>query len=69
MPMPSAFAARGPLTVTGLPSSTTAPRSGFTEPATILHSVLLPEPFEPMSTCTSPASSSRSPRLSATVAP
>ncbi len=69
MPMPSDFAARGPEIVAGLPSIRTSPVSGRTLPATILHSVLLPEPLEPMSTCTSPASTSRSPRASATVAP
>src|SRR5690606_10718536 len=64
-----ARAAFGPETVTGCPARRTSPSSGLTLPATILQSVLLPEPFDPIRTCTSPASRVRSPRLSAWVAP
>src|SRR5215213_5572095 len=55
---PSAFATRGELLVTVLPSICSSPPSGSTAPVMILISVDLPAPFSPMSACTSPARSS-----------
>src|SRR5215207_2549107 len=55
---PSAFATRGELWVTVLPSIRSSPPSGSTAPVMILMRVDLPAPFSPMSACTSPARSS-----------
>src|SRR5215204_3703870 len=55
---PSAFATRGELLATVLPSIRSSPPSGSTAPVMILISVDLPAPFSPMSACTSPARSS-----------
>src|SRR5215216_1817824 len=62
---PSAFATRGELCVTVLPSICSSPPSGSTAPVMILISVDLPAPFSPMSACTSPARSSSDALLSA----
>src|SRR5829696_9731665 len=62
---PSAFATRGELLATVLPSIRSSPPSGSTGPVMILISVDLPAPFSPMSACTSPARSSSEALLSA----
>src|SRR5215207_3242517 len=62
---PSAFATRGELLATVLPSIRSSPPSGSTAPVMILMRVDLPAPFSPMSACTSPARSSSEALLSA----
>src|SRR5579859_2617236 len=53
--MPAARASRGPASVTGTPSISTAPESGGNTPDRILISVDLPAPLSPRTQVTSPA--------------
>src|SRR5688572_3071998 len=65
MPTPAFAAAAGESKLAFSPAIRRSPASAATAPATILHSVLLPQPFEPISTCTSPAATLKQPFTSA----
>src|SRR5579872_1822940 len=67
MPMPARLAANGSAKPTGTPSRMISPESGFRMPARMFIRVLLPAPFSPQITWTSPRSTMRSTRSSATL--
>ncbi len=60
MPMPSLMASAGELIVTGVPSTSIVPSSGFWTPYRIFISVDLPAPFSPTIACTVAARTSMS---------
>src|SRR5664279_2078401 len=67
--IPAACAAAGPEKLTGTPSSSTVPLSGWCTPARIFTNVDFPAPFSPSSACAVPASSRIEPSASAWTAP
>src|SRR4051812_8205227 len=60
IPMPSDCAWRGPVISAGTPLMEISPESRGTAPLMIFIRVDLPAPFSPSSTCTSPATNSKS---------
>ena len=67
--MPACWAPAGPCRVTGWPSISSSPESGWYTPARIFTMVDLPAPFSPTSACASPANSSIVPSMTARTAP
>ena len=67
--IPASWAAPGPFSTAGFPSTTSSPLSGWYTPARIFTSVDLPAPFSPTSPCASPPYRSIDPSTIACTAP
>src|SRR5215471_16935407 len=67
--IPASWAAPGPFSTAGFPSTVSWPSSGWYTPARIFTSVDLPAPFSPTSPCASPPYRSIDPSTIACTAP
>src|SRR5262249_48915924 len=67
--IPASWAAPGPFSTVGFPSTVSWPSSGWYTPARIFTSVDLPAPFSPTSACASPPYRSIDPSTIACTAP